>query len=170
MIICDNMSKLKNTYKERAQINTNPMGKINLQPKTDPISTKKYKVTIIQLKSVLEKAWCRKTCYPPSQEMWTPETPCSGQCAVTSLVVQEILGGEIKYCKHLHHYWNIFPDGKELDFTRAQFPRNVKPCSDAIVLREYILTGGSMTIDSARTRERYKLLKQRVEKFLADKL
>ena len=46
-----------------------------------------------------------------------------GQCAVTALVVQDFLGGELirAFVCGESHYWNRLPDGSELDLTADQF-------------------------------------------------
>jgi len=55
------------------------------------------------------------------------------------------------------------PNGKEIDFTRDQFS-DVTVCCDEIKSREYVLE--SNPARSARTKERYRILKQRVEDLL----
>ena len=52
------------------------------------------------LETALEKSWCRETCYPKTADLWTPENISLGQCAITSLIVQDNFGGDIYYCKH----------------------------------------------------------------------
>jgi len=117
------------------------------------------------LKKALEKSWCKETCYPGLMDDWSEENPSLGQCAVTCLVVQDYLGGDILYCKHLHHYWNEV-DGEEIDFTRDQF-KNKTVCMDEKRTRVYLLN--SKGAREARTPERYELLKERVELFLDEK-
>ena len=73
----------------------------------------------------LEKSWSAETAYDSKD--WSPENPSRGQCAVSSLVVQDYLGGEIIRFdvevdgNHEKHYANIV-DGKLIDVTRGQFP------------------------------------------------
>ena len=45
---------------------------------------------------VLEKSWTAETSYSP--EEWSVNNPAYGQCAVTALVLQDYLGGEILKC------------------------------------------------------------------------
>lgn len=73
--------------------------------------------------SVLSAAWCRETSYCPDE--WSEENPARGQCAVTALVVQDLLGGIIvrSVVGDEVHYWNeLLPDGTHVDLTREQFP------------------------------------------------
>jgi hypothetical protein len=124
-------------------------------------------ISIELIENALRKAWSRETCYPPDQEKWSDENPAFGQCAVTSLIIQDFFGGEILYCKHLHHYWNKLPDGKEIDLTRSQFGNKVRPCADKVVPREYILE--SESAKKVKTFERYLLLKNKVDKIIGQK-
>lgn len=70
-------------------------------------------------------AWCRETARPDLQAVWDAKTPMRGQCDVTALMVRELAGGEIMQCDVIgygHHYYNVLPDGTELDLTVGQFP------------------------------------------------
>jgi len=53
---------------------------------------------------------------------WTPENPAKGQCGVTALVMQALLGGEILKTPMAEgwHYYNRVA-GQRLDFTASQF-------------------------------------------------
>ncbi|MGI5155650.1 YunG family protein [Microbispora sp. CA-102843] len=80
------------------------------------------------LRPVLRAAWGPDTCDPHDLESWRPDNPARGQCGVTALVVQDLLGGDlilgevhVDGAKVGHHYWNRLPDGTEVDFTAAQF-------------------------------------------------
>lgn len=71
------------------------------------------------LETYLSKFWSRETSYQPN---WTPNNPGLGQCAITSLVVQEIMGGEVARIEvnESSHYFNII-EGVIYDFTQDQF-------------------------------------------------
>lgn len=77
-------------------------------------------ISIEDIKWCLERSWCAAS---SSSSDWTPENPSLGQCAVTAMIVQDLLGGELLRCMvgDVSHYWNLLPDGIELDFTRQQF-------------------------------------------------
>lgn len=121
-------------------------------------------VNIDILRHSFEKSWSRKTSYPGSRNDWSPHNPAKGQCAVTSLIVNDLFGGKIVYNKDYHHYWNILEDGTEVDLTRGQFGDQVNIKGYSVAGRKYILD--SETAALAKTPERYALLKSRVEKLL----
>jgi hypothetical protein len=70
---------------------------------------------------LLPGCWSRKTSYQPSR--WSADNPAAGQCAVTALLIQELLGGRIVYgeLNGFEHYWNYLPAEEELDLTRQQY-------------------------------------------------
>jgi hypothetical protein len=85
------------------------------------------------LRPVLRAGWRRDTCDPHDVKEWHPDNPARGQCGVTALIVQDVLGGELILgevfqgdTKVGHHYWNRLPDGRAVDLTADQFrPREV---------------------------------------------
>ena len=81
-----------------------------------------------QLRPILEAAWGPDTCYPNASEEWRPDNPAREQCGMTALVVQDLLGGDLILAEvHVdgakvgYHYWNLLPDGTEVDLTADQF-------------------------------------------------
>lgn len=78
------------------------------------------------LKNAIEGAWSGATASPDNN--WSADNPAAGHCDVTALVVRERVGGALRMA-HIfrngefseHHYWNLLPDGLELDLTRSQF-------------------------------------------------
>ncbi|MGN7470752.1 YunG family protein [Brevibacillus sp. SAFN-007a] len=69
------------------------------------------------LQRVLVQAWSLQ-----SSSKWTPDNPARGQCGVTALVVNDILGGEILKTQlpdGVHFYNRI--SGRRYDFTESQF-------------------------------------------------
>lgn len=50
-------------------------------------------VTLTGLEAAIRAAWGRETSDDPDE--WSEENPARGQCAVTALLVRELLGGEI---------------------------------------------------------------------------
>lgn len=73
--------------------------------------------TIDKLKDALRAAWSRS-----SSTLWSEDNPARGQCGVTALVVNDLLGGEIVKTRfeQLWHFYNVI-DGKVIDFTESQF-------------------------------------------------
>lgn len=83
-------------------------------------------ISLAELESAIRRAWARDTSDDPDE--WSPANPARGQCAVTALLVRELLGGEILVANVLRdgrrverHAWNRLPSGLSLDLTRDQF-------------------------------------------------
>lgn len=94
----------------------------------------------------LLSAWAQTT---TANEVFVPENPSAGQCAVTALLVQDLLGGDLLWGEvqtpagdRVSHYWNRV-DGTEYDLTREQFPEG-----------SIIPEGSSKKGDFTSTRER----------------
>lgn len=98
----------------------------------------------------IASSWSADTSNDP--QLWSPDNPALGQCAVTALVVQDYLGGGLLrgMVGEVSHYWNALPGGSELDLTRQQFEnpslQGVSPRS-----RDYVLS-------NVDTRRRYHAL------------
>jgi hypothetical protein len=80
----------------------------------------RYQPTIADV----ERNWTAETSYDPAG--WTEDNPSYGQCCVTALVLYMTMGGEIRCGKvgRESHFWNVLPDGSELDITFKQFGDN----------------------------------------------
>ncbi len=127
-----------------------------------------------KLELALKNSWGRQSSSDPKN--WTPDNPAWGQCAVTALIINDYLGGEIVWAnailpdgREISHYFNKI-DSVEKDFTKVQFPDgtiiplgNTKTkgfkTNEFSSTREYIL---SYPI----TKQRYGLLKHNVQEFL----
>jgi hypothetical protein len=79
-----------------------------------------------ELESAIRKSWGRDTSDDPDE--WSESNPARGQCAVTAMLVRELLGGEILIANVLRdgrrverHAWNLLPSGLALDLTTSQF-------------------------------------------------
>src|SRR5262249_295600 len=57
------------------------------------VHTNPWAVELRQLRRAIERSWTRSTSSDP--EHWSEKNPAHGQCAVTALVVQDCLGGEL---------------------------------------------------------------------------
>lgn len=85
-------------------------------------------MTLTDLEAAMRDAWSLETCDPTDAASWTPENPSLGQCAVTALVVHDLVGGRLLEAEVLNadgspqgfHYWNRLA-GLDIDLTRAQF-------------------------------------------------
>lgn len=115
----------------------------------------------------LQEAWCRDTGAGTSGLSGMPV----GQCAVTALLVQDLLGGELVRAELRRvtfggrlvvesHYWNRIQGMGDIDLTRAQYAGETLPLGD-VVPRSRLLEGDRAL--AARTPERYALLKRRYE-------
>jgi hypothetical protein len=108
---------------------------------------------------------------------WTRGNPPLGQCAVTALIVQDYLGGDLLRCvvnkpnkaslkgqtvTQISHYFNLLPDGIHLDLTWDQFgglDKNRYSGKPEIREREYVLS-------FKETLDRYEYLKEKIEHYL----
>jgi hypothetical protein len=72
---------------------------------------------IERIRKALFKSWSID-----SSSKWVPDNPARGQCSVTALVVNDLLGGEILKTR-LPEGWHFYNriDGKRVDFTESQF-------------------------------------------------
>jgi hypothetical protein len=81
------------------------------------------------IEDLIRSVWSEDTCDPVDLSLWSAQTPARGQCCVTALVVQDLLGGELLLADVHHtdgsrqgvHFWNRLAGGMELDLTREQF-------------------------------------------------
>jgi hypothetical protein len=85
-------------------------------------------LTLTDLEVAMRASWSLETCDPTDAQSWTPQNPSLGQCAVTALVVHDLVGGRLLEAEVFHadgspqgfHYWNRLA-GLDIDLTRAQF-------------------------------------------------
>ena len=85
-------------------------------------------LTLEVLEAAIRASWSLETCDPTDVPGWTRANPSLGQCAVTALVVHDLLGGGLLEAEVHHpdgsrqgfHYWNRLA-GVDIDLTRAQF-------------------------------------------------
>jgi len=99
--------------------------------------------TLEEVAPALRAAWSADTCDEVDLADWSPQNPARGQCGVTALVLQELLGGDILLAQ-VHfvdggyqgvHYWNRLPNGEEIDLTREQFAAHELVGSPDVVVR-----------------------------------
>ena len=82
--------------------------------------------TLAYLEEAIRSAWSEDTASEDND--WTPYNPSCGQCDITTLVVHDLLGGDVLaadvYLDGVRveaHMWNRLPSGLEVDLTREQF-------------------------------------------------
>ncbi|SDT24727.1 YunG family protein [Actinoplanes derwentensis] len=119
------------------------------------------------LRPAIEAGWGVDTCDPHDLPEWRADNPARGQCGVTALIVQDLLGGElivgevqVEAAKVGHHYWNRLPDGQDVDLTAGQFHPSE------------VVVGGQVQQrppgPPRRCREQYELLRHRVLSVIGD--
>jgi hypothetical protein len=103
----------------------------------------------------IRASWAPDTASDPA--VWSPATPAIGQCAITALIIQDELGGDLLRCPApgSSHYWNLLPDTREIDLTREQFADGLDVVDVQVRDRGYVLSFPA-------TDRRYNVLRQRV--------
>jgi hypothetical protein len=114
--------------------------------------------TLSQLEDAIRAAWSAETAEDPAA--WPADNPARDQCAVTALLVRELLGGEILIAnvvrdgKRLErHAWNRLASGLEIDLTRCQF-RNGEELSTPQVEEPVVTAARSTASELLSTRVR----------------
>lgn len=127
------------------------------------------KPTLQDISEALQASWGADTAY--SAEEWSQGNRARGQCVVSSLVVQDYLGGDlIRYEineKQLHetHYMNQLPDGTIVDTTASQYTSPVNMRRKPIDIDKFASIRDKRLADPS-TAARYDILKRRVEQQL----
>lgn len=114
-----------------------------------------------RLEAALRESWTGSTSADSTR--WSPNNPAWGQCAVTALLVQDHLGGELLrgVVDGVSHYFNRLPDGSLVDLTREQFGAGAEVRDTAIRERSYVLR-------FSETRQRYRELRRAVASRLSE--
>jgi hypothetical protein len=89
----------------------------------------------------LRVAWSRET--STSSDEWSDSNPALGQCAVTALIVQDTMGGQLlrSTVDGVSHYWNRLPSGEVIDLTFEQFGPDAEiDCLPELRSRDYVLS------------------------------
>jgi hypothetical protein len=110
----------------------------------------------------LRDAWCRETSSDPDN--WTADNPAWGQCAVTALVLQDLLGGFLLRCVigDYSHYALGVPKGGVLDATREQFAAMEQEAGRVFDMTPWETRPRSYVLSRLDTEKRYGLLRNRV--------
>ncbi len=118
-------------------------------------------VTLQRIEDAIRSSWSVETCDPTDVPVWSTANPSRGQCAVTTLVVHDLLGGQMLEAEVLFpdgarqgfHYWNRLI-GFDLDLTREQFSE------DEVVQAPKLIEGPSVIPWLAH--DQYVIFRQRV--------
>lgn len=121
-----------------------------------------------QLQAALSKSWTQQTSKNPVE--WSTKNPARGQCAVSALIVQELLGGELQKVdtifnsKQEGHFRNVI-NGAVIDTTRSQYPESQQFVESEINLHSFATAREKLLADEDTCR-RYEILKSTVFKKL----
>lgn len=87
--------------------------------------------TLVEIERAIRASWGADTCAPEDLPDWHFGNPARGQCGVTALVINDLLGGDLvrgevhRDGKRIDfHWWNEIAQGFEIDLTREQFAAN----------------------------------------------
>ena len=108
---------------------------------------------IVELKKLLILSWTKETCYEGIKSEWNKGNPSLGQCAITSLIVNDFFGGKIMRCitSSGSHYYNLIND-EIVDLTVDQFLGKIPLYEESQErTRQYLLSNQD-------TRKRYEKL------------
>lgn len=127
------------------------------------------KPSLQNIVDTLQLAWGVDTAYDPND--WGDDNRARGQCVVSSLVVQDYLGGELlRYSidegdLHETHYVNRLDNGVVIDTTASQYNHPVDMRLKPIQLDGFRSIREKRLADES-TRKRYEILKSRVDRIL----
>jgi hypothetical protein len=93
-----------------------------------------------QLERALVRSWSRETSYDP--ENWSKLNSAWGQCAVTALIIQDHIGGELVVgeVNGIPHYWNRLTRRRQVDLTAHQFGSEIKRTKGKKCDRDFVLS------------------------------
>ncbi len=127
------------------------------------------KPTIQQVVRALQSSWSKDTCFAGDE--FSAENPARGQCVVSSLVIQDYFGGDLRRYKTFYdgheemHYCNILADGTVIDVTASQYQTPVTLEILPIDLKGHASSRDKRLADD-ETRKHYELLKANVNQAL----
>lgn len=117
-----------------------------------------------EIERAVRASWGIDTCSADDRDDWHPRNPAHGQCDITALVVQDLLGGDLllgAVCVHGerdgYHWWNRLVTGVEIDLTRDP-SRPDETGTPGMPIKRPVL--------SAPRAEAYALLRRRVADWL----
>ena len=117
----------------------------------------------------LQSSWAKDTAFDPKE--WSEDNMARGQCVVSSLVIQDYLGGDlVRYSVdegdlHETHYANRLDSGVILDTTASQYTEPVTMRIKPVDLKGFSSVREKRLADNS-TRKRYEILKARVDQLI----
>ena len=125
------------------------------------------KPDILHITEALRASWCPET--STLGDDLPVDNPARGQCVVSSLVVQDFLGGDLFRVRvsgdgiDERHYYNVLDDSTVIDTTREQYQgRPVSLVPEPVDLEGKYVSIREKVLDNEDTRKRYELLRQLV--------
>lgn len=111
-----------------------------------------------KLYNIFSNAWSKETCFTEIKNIWNEDNKALGQCAITTLAVNDLYGGKIMICmvNQESHYYNLV-NNKIIDLTSSQFNIEVNYDNSEERSREYLLSNKD-------TKNRYMLLLNKIRK------
>lgn len=109
-----------------------------------------------ELDKIIKLSWTKETSFDSNS--WDESNPSYGQCAITSLIINDFMGGKIMrcMCDDISHYYNIIQN-EIIDLTLEQFNGKLPDyINGEEKTREYILS-------NENTKKRYLLLLKNVK-------
>lgn len=118
---------------------------------------------IRELYDDLTHCWCRETCAARMRPDWSERNMTLGQCSITSVIVQELLGGRIFGVPLEDGGMHCFneTDGVFFDLTSEQFGNKA---GELVYTDKFPLSREGILADPAK-KERYELLKARYNEY-----
>ena len=102
-----------------------------------------------ELIDAIHAAWSDETAAGDND--WSATNPAAGHCDVTALVVRESVGGDLRMAQVFrggelseYHFWNVLPDGTELDLTESQFDGSETFGEPTLMNEEFFESAGPM--------------------------
>ncbi len=99
------------------------------------------------LEAAIRSSWSFET--SDTDRGWDASNPAAGHCDVSSLIVRDRCGGDLKMAKVFrngemseHHYWNVLSDGTEVDVTKEQFDGTEEFVDTVTLDAEFFATAG----------------------------
>lgn len=124
-----------------------------------------------QVIDALRHSWSYETTF--DHPGWSEQNPARGQCQVSSLVMQDYFGGELRRYQVLgegldeRHYCNVLDGGVVIDTTASQYTTPVQLTILPVELGEFASIRDKRLSDD-ETRGRYELLAQKVRTILGE--
>jgi hypothetical protein len=125
--------------------------------------------TLEQVISALRQSWSYETTF--DHPGWSEQNPARGQCVISSLIMQDYFGGELRRYQvagkgiNERHYVNVLDGGIVIDTTASQYDIPVRLTILPVELGEFASIRDKRLSDD-ETRGRYELLAKKVRTIL----